>query len=142
MAWRKKIKITQSFTSIAYPQANGQTEVINRVVVQALKARLKAIGKDWVEEVHSVLKAYRTTTRTATKETPYSLVYRSEAVLPVEIGQTSARVQSYPEGYNEARAQELDFIEEKRERADIRMEAYEDGSCELIIRKSNPENFK
>ncbi|XP_075473428.1 uncharacterized protein LOC142504447 [Primulina tabacum] len=46
-SWCQEMKITQSFTSVAYPQANGQTEVVNRVIVQALKARLQGKGKDW-----------------------------------------------------------------------------------------------
>ncbi|XP_075499328.1 uncharacterized protein LOC142537719 [Primulina tabacum] len=54
-SWCQEMKITQSFTSVAYPQANGQTEVVNRVIVQALKARLQGKGKDWVEELPSVI---------------------------------------------------------------------------------------
>lgn len=37
LAWCKEMKIEQRFTSVAYPQANGQTEVTNRSIVQALK---------------------------------------------------------------------------------------------------------
>ncbi|XP_073049605.1 uncharacterized protein [Primulina eburnea] len=123
-AWCEEMKITQAFTSVAYPQANGQTEVTNRTIVQALRARLYGVGKDWVEELPSVLWAYRATPRTATGETPFSLVYGSEAVLPAEIGQTSTRVHTYPEDNDNARASELDLIEERRERAAIKMEAY------------------
>lgn len=36
-SWCQEMKITQSFTSVAYPQANGQTEVVNHILVQALK---------------------------------------------------------------------------------------------------------
>ncbi|XP_075475638.1 uncharacterized protein LOC142508094 [Primulina tabacum] len=93
--WCQEMKIIQSFTSVTYPQANGQTEVTNRIIVQALKARLHGKGKDWVEELPIVLWAYRTTPRSSTQETPYSLVYCSEAVLPVEIGQSSTRIESY-----------------------------------------------
>ncbi|XP_075489475.1 uncharacterized protein LOC142528317 [Primulina tabacum] len=46
-AWCQELKIAQSFTSVAYPQANGQTEVVNRIIVQALKTRLQGNGKDW-----------------------------------------------------------------------------------------------
>ncbi|XP_075481089.1 uncharacterized protein LOC142521790 [Primulina tabacum] len=120
----KEMKIIQSFTSVAYPQANGQTEVTNRIIVYALKARLHGKGKDWVEELPSILWAYRATPRTITRKTSYSLVYGSEAVLPVEIGQSSARVESYPSCNDQIRALELDLVEEKRDRAAIRMEAY------------------
>ncbi|XP_073030804.1 uncharacterized protein [Primulina eburnea] len=95
-----------------------------RIIVQALKARLQGKGKDWVEELPSVLWAYRTTPRASTQETPFSLVYGSEAILPVEIGQTSARVESYPINNEDSRAVELDLLEEKRDQAMIRMEAY------------------
>ncbi|XP_073304115.1 uncharacterized protein [Primulina huaijiensis] len=118
------MKIIHSFTSVAYPQANGQTEVTNRIIVQALKAQLHGKGKDWVEELPSILCAYRTTPRTATRETPYSLVYGSETVLPVEIRQSSARVESYMNNNDHTQAIELDLIEEKRDLAAIRMEAY------------------
>ncbi|XP_075481083.1 uncharacterized protein LOC142521779 [Primulina tabacum] len=124
MSLCQEMKITQSFTSVPYPQANSQTEVTNRVIVQAIKVRLHGRGKDWVEELTSSLWAYRTTPRTTTRETAYSLVYGSEAVLPVEIGQPSARVESYPSNNNQVRAIELDLVEEKRDRAAIRMEAY------------------
>ncbi|XP_075479477.1 uncharacterized protein LOC142520370 [Primulina tabacum] len=123
-SWCQEMKIIQSFTSVAYPQANGQTEVTNRIIAQALKARLHGKGQDWVEELPSVLWVYRTTPRTTTRETPYSLVYGSEAVLLVEIGQSSTRIESYPNNNDQSRAIELDFIEEERDRAAIQMEAY------------------
>ncbi|XP_075515460.1 uncharacterized protein LOC142550107 [Primulina tabacum] len=71
---------------ITEQEANGQTEVVNKIIVQALKTRLQGKGKDWVEELPSVLWAYRTTPRAPTEETPFNLVYGSEAVLPVESG--------------------------------------------------------
>ncbi|XP_075499285.1 uncharacterized protein LOC142537674 [Primulina tabacum] len=123
-SWCHEMKIIQSFTSVAYPQANGQTEVTNRILVKALKTRLHGKGKDWVEVLPSVLWAYRTTPRSSTLETPYSLVYGSEAVLPVEIGQSSIRIESYPNHNDQSRAIELDLVEERRDRANIRMEAY------------------
>ncbi|XP_075479305.1 uncharacterized protein LOC142520188 [Primulina tabacum] len=116
-AWCQEMKIIQSFTYVAYPQANCQTEVVNRIIVQALKTRLHGKGKDWVEELSSVLWAYRTTPRAPTQETSFNLVYGFEAVLSVEIGKSSARVKSYPDDNDQSRAMELDLVEEKREQA-------------------------
>ncbi|XP_073294440.1 uncharacterized protein [Primulina huaijiensis] len=118
-SWCKEMKIVQYFTSVAYPHANDQTEVTNRIIVQALKARFHGKEKDWVKELPSILWAYRTTPRTSTRETPYSLVYGSEAVLPVEIGQSSTRVESYPNNNDQTRAIELYLVEEKRDRVAI-----------------------
>lgn len=140
--WCQEMKITQSFTSVAYPQANGQTEVTNKIIVQALKTRLHGVGKDWVEELPSVLWAYRTTPRTATQETPFSLVYVSEVVLPVEIGQTSAWVESYPDDNDQSRAMKLDIVEERRERVAIRMETYQSRVVRSYNKRVRARDFQ
>lgn len=85
-SWCDELKIEQKFTSVYHPQANRQTEVTNRTILQGLKTRLGRAKGDWVEELPNVLWAYRTTPRTATGETPFSLVYGSEAVIPAENG--------------------------------------------------------
>lgn len=36
-SWCDELKIKQTFTSVAHPQANGQTEVTNRTLLQGLK---------------------------------------------------------------------------------------------------------
>ncbi|XP_073290977.1 uncharacterized protein [Primulina huaijiensis] len=65
-----------------------------------------------------------TTPRAPTQETSFNLVYSSETVLHVEIGQSSAWVESYPDNNDQNWVMELDLLEERRERAIIRMEAY------------------
>ena len=67
------------------PQSNRQAESTNKSVVNMLKNRLEGSHKKWAEELHGVLWAYRTTPKTATHETPYSLVYGSEAIIPTEM---------------------------------------------------------
>ncbi|XP_073017782.1 uncharacterized protein [Primulina eburnea] len=141
-SWCREMKITQSFTSVAYPQANGQTEVVNRIIVQALKIRLQGKGKDWVEELPSVLWAYRTTPRAPNQETPFNMVNGYQAVLPVEIGQTSSRVESYPGNNDQSRAMELDMVEEKRDRALIRIEAYRSRVIKSYNRKVRIRYFQ
>ena len=71
----------------------------------------------WVEELPSVLWAYRTTIRTPTKETPFKLTYSTEAVIPVEIGLTALRTTFHKEGENEGQLRlNLDLLDEARER--------------------------
>ena len=48
--------------------------------------------KDWSEYLPFALWGYRTTTRTTTGQTPFSLVYGSEAILPIETKIKSLRV--------------------------------------------------
>ncbi|XP_073120135.1 uncharacterized protein [Henckelia pumila] len=134
--------IKQAFTSVDYPQSNGQTEVTNRTIVRSLQARLYGMGKDWVEEIPSVLWAYRTTPHTATKESPFSLVYGSEEILPVEIGQPSAQDMAYEGTEEGVRAQELDLVEKRRERAVRRMEVYRARVMKAYNRKVKPREFQ
>ncbi|KAL0416739.1 UNVERIFIED_CONTAM: hypothetical protein Slati_3505800 [Sesamum latifolium] len=59
--WCQGLHIRQRFTTVAHPQANGQVEVTNRILVQGIKRRLERVGGNWAEELTSVLWAYRTT---------------------------------------------------------------------------------
>ncbi|KAL2236614.1 UNVERIFIED_CONTAM: Retrovirus-related Pol polyprotein from transposon [Sesamum indicum] len=120
-AWLHELKIQQNFTAVGHPQSNGQTEVTNRTILQHLKARLRS-KTEWSDELPGVLWAYRTTPRTSIGETPFSLVYGSEAVIPAEIGEESQRIINFdPETNGEQRVFDLDVLEEKREAARIRM---------------------
>ncbi|KAL2243655.1 UNVERIFIED_CONTAM: hypothetical protein Sindi_0483500 [Sesamum indicum] len=113
----KELKITQHFTAVANPQANGQTEVTNRTILQHLKTRLENKGS-WVDELSGVLWVYRTTPRTATGETPFCLVYGTEAIIPTEISEESQRVALYDPKTNQGlRSFDLTVIEEKRDAA-------------------------
>ncbi|KAL0461326.1 UNVERIFIED_CONTAM: hypothetical protein Slati_0020200 [Sesamum latifolium] len=92
--WCQGLHIRQRFTTVAHPQANGQVEVTNRILIQGIKRRLERVGENWAEELTSVLWAYRTTPRGSTGETPFSLVYGTEAIIPAELGIPSHRFPS------------------------------------------------
>lgn len=77
---------------VAHPQANGQVEVTNRTIVDGIKARLDSAKGNWADELDLVLWAYRTSLKTATRETSFNLVYRSTMVVPVEINIESPRI--------------------------------------------------
>ena len=66
------------------PQANRAVEAANKNVKRILSKMVKTY-KDWSEYLSFTLWGYRTTTRTAAGQTAFSLVYGSEAILPVEI---------------------------------------------------------
>ncbi|XP_030940084.1 uncharacterized protein LOC115965011 [Quercus lobata] len=94
--------IKNQFSSPRNPQANGQTEdVTNRTLLKIIKARLDDANGAWLEELPNVLWAYRTTTRTPTGETPFRLTYGTEAVIPVEMGITSIRRETFHEESND-----------------------------------------
>ena len=69
----KEWGIKLSFSTPRYPQANGQVESTNMTVINIIKKRLEKAKGLWVDELPSVLWAYRTTAKTYTGETPFSL---------------------------------------------------------------------
>ncbi|KAI0507981.1 hypothetical protein KFK09_014111 [Dendrobium nobile] len=112
-------------TAITHPQANGQTDVTNRTILKGLKTRLGKAGGQWVEELPNVLWAYRTTSRTPTGETPFNLYFGTEAVIPVDIGVPSNRVQTFDFNNNEEKLMtNLDLLPEARDEASLRFAAY------------------
>ena len=50
--------ITNWYSTPAYPQGNGQAEVVNKVIVGGLKTMLDDAKRKWVEELPCVLWTY------------------------------------------------------------------------------------
>ncbi|GJW45853.1 reverse transcriptase domain-containing protein [Tanacetum coccineum] len=99
--WFNELKILQQFTYVAHPQANGQTEVTNRTLLQGLKTRL----------------GYHCT--------PFSLVHRPETVLSLEIKIPTYGIHSYDEHKNDEDLRlNLDLLEERRDLSALREARY------------------
>ena len=77
--------IKNKYSSPGHPQASGQTVVTNRTLLKIIKTRLVGAKGAWPEELPNVLRAYRTTARTPTGETPFNLTYGTEAFISVEV---------------------------------------------------------
>ncbi|CAL8990807.1 unnamed protein product [Prunus brigantina] len=84
-AFFAKYKIKQHLSTPRYPQGNGQAEASNKVILDCLKKRVEGAKGKWVDELPGVLWAYRTTKRRSTGETPFSLAYGTEAIIPPHI---------------------------------------------------------
>ncbi|XP_071933157.1 uncharacterized protein [Coffea arabica] len=120
--WCSELGIQQHFTSVGHPQANGQVENANRTILHGLKTRIEPAHIGWLDELSTILWAYRTTPQTATQETPFVLTYGVEAVIPAKIGVPSGRVQHFVAQNNEEEMRlNLDLLEHRREEACIRM---------------------
>lgn len=122
--WCRELQIKQIFTSVAHPQGNEQVERVNRTIVEGLKKRMEEAGASWADELPSVLWAYRTSIKTSTGETPFSLTYGSEAMFPAEIGVPSPRRQNGSSDNDQLIRHNLDLLEERREIAAINEERY------------------
>nr|GEY60626.1 reverse transcriptase domain-containing protein [Tanacetum cinerariifolium] len=85
---------------------------------EGIKARLGERNKNWVEELPHVLWAYRTMIKPSHDDTPFSLTYRTEAVIPAEIGMPTYRTTAVDvENNDEELRLNLDLLEERRELA-------------------------
>ncbi|KAL0367439.1 UNVERIFIED_CONTAM: hypothetical protein Sradi_3634000 [Sesamum radiatum] len=118
--WCKELHIKQKFTWVSHPQANGQVEVTNHILVQGIKKRFDKVGGNWVEELVSVLWSCRTTPKGSTGESPFTLVYGTKAIIPDELEMPSHRVLHFSKEDNTKLLREhLELIEELREKAFI-----------------------
>ena len=110
--------ITNRYSTLVYPQGNKQAEAVNKVIVSGLKKMLDDAKGRWVDELPHVLWTYRTTPHRSTGETPFSMSYGTEAVIPIETGFPTLRTQSFNLNDNDKLLERsLDLIEERRESA-------------------------
>ena len=93
--------------------------------MNGLKKRLDGAKSKWVEELPHVLWTYRTTLRWLTGETPFSMTYGSETMIPLEIGFLTLRTSLFILDNNDNLLEKsLDLIEEGREIAMVQLAYY------------------
>ena len=96
-------------------------------MLKIIKTWLEGAKGIWPEELLSVLWAYKTTTRTPMGETLFRLAYESEAVILVEVGLISYRVDNHDERRNdEAMCLQLDLVDEVKATVEQRLTRYQD----------------
>ncbi|VFQ77719.1 unnamed protein product [Cuscuta campestris] len=135
--------IQHTKVSVAYPQANGQVENVNRTIIDGIKKKLLSEGTKWVDELPRILWTYRTTPRRATGDTPFGLAYGFEARAPAEVVIPTRRETEYdPEVNEQNQAVELNFVEERRDEARIRAENYRRQVKSYFDSKVKPRAFQ
>ncbi|XP_064979384.1 uncharacterized protein LOC135620382 [Musa acuminata AAA Group] len=127
------------FSSVAYPQTNGLAELTNQSILDGLKRRVSAVRSAWTDELPSVLWSLRTTPKTAIGESPYSLAFRTEAVLPPEVAIATLRTRNYDEKVsNEGLRASLDVLEERRANVHLNALSYKRAVARVYNRKVRP----
>nr|GFB78010.1 reverse transcriptase domain-containing protein [Tanacetum cinerariifolium] len=106
--------------NLKHPQSNGLVERANRSLGEGIKARLGEGNKNLVEELPHVLWAHRTMIKSSHGDTPFSLTYGTEAVIPAEIGMPTYRTAAVDVVNNDKELRlNLDLLEERQERAAV-----------------------
>ncbi|KAL5827788.1 hypothetical protein ACOSQ3_019638 [Xanthoceras sorbifolium] len=94
--------------------------------MSTLKKRLDQYKGKWADELQGVLWSYRTTVRMSIGETPFSLTYDSEAVIATKVDYPSYIIQhATEETNNKELLNELDTINERRDKATIGLAIYQ-----------------
>ena len=118
-------------------------EAINKIIKGILKKRLEERNGAWVDELPGVLWAYRTTQNISTGETPFSLAFGTDAVIPAEIRIPSHRTAYFDKAENASLiASNLDFVEEKRAKAELKVAIYQHRVSDLYDKRVRPRSFK
>ena len=142
-AFCEELGIRNYYSTPAYPQCNGQAEISNKTLLSGIKKRLERSKGKWVEELPSVLWSYRTTPRRSTGQTPFSLAYGVEAVIPLEVGLPTIRSAVFNTGLNDQTlAKDLDLIEERRETTLIKLTGYHQQLSRSYNKQVQPRAFK
>ncbi|PKI15938.1 hypothetical protein CRG98_049515, partial [Punica granatum] len=102
--------------------------------------------KDWHEMLPFALLAYRTSIRTSTGATPYSLVYGTEAVLPIEMEIPSLRILAEAKleeaKWIKQRYEQLNLIDEKRLATLCHGQCYQQRMARAFNAKVHHREFK
>ena len=89
---------------------------------------------------------YRTSIQASTRATPYSLVYDSEAVLPIEVEIQCLRVlveiKVLEEDWAKEKYEQLDLIDEKGVMAQYHAQGYQKRIARAFSKKVKPRNLK
>ncbi|XP_019230863.1 PREDICTED: uncharacterized protein LOC109211746 [Nicotiana attenuata] len=139
----EKWHIKRILSTPYHPVGNGQAESSNKSILNIMKKKLENAKGLWPDLLPKVLWAYRTTPKTSIGETTYSLVYGTDAVILIEVGESSLRYshESGPRN-DESRRQDLDEAEERRDMAYIRINAQKQQAERYYIKKAKIRPLK
>lgn len=87
----KEFRIEHQNSCPYRPKMNGMVEAANKNIKKILQ-KMVVTYKDWHEMLPHDLHGHHTSIRTSTGETPFSLVYGMEVLLPIKVDIPSMRV--------------------------------------------------
>jgi hypothetical protein len=117
----ESLKIKLLSYSPYYAQANGQAESSNKTLIKLIKKKIEENPKRWHEVLSEALWAHHISKHSATKVTPFELVYGQEAVLPMEVNLDALRIAQQDElsvvDYHNLMLDRLDEVSDERVKA-------------------------
>ncbi|KAF7815025.1 Transposon Ty3-I Gag-Pol polyprotein [Senna tora] len=86
--WRtlwSKLGTKLLFSSVAHPQTDGQTEVVNRTLTTLLRAIIQKNLKNWVNCLPHIEFAYNRVVHSSTSFSPFEIVYGFNPLTPLDM---------------------------------------------------------
>ena len=138
-----ELNIKNLYSTPHYPQSNRQVKATNKTLLNALKKKLKRARVKWVDKLLRVLWAYRTISRQPIGATPFTLAFRMEAMIPIEISMSTTKttVQDQKDN-NEKLIRQLDWVDEKRDDTAIRIASYHQKTIAQYNKRARPRFFR
>jgi hypothetical protein len=117
----ESLKIKLLCSSTYYAQANGQAESSNKTLIKLIKKNIEENPKRWHEVLSKALWAHHISKHSATKVTPFELVYRQKVILSIEINMDALRIAQQNElsagHYHNLILDRLDEVSDERVKA-------------------------
>ncbi|XP_012458269.1 uncharacterized protein LOC105779065 [Gossypium raimondii] len=139
-----QFKIKHHNSSPYRSKMNGAVEAANKDI-KKIVGKMTETSRDWHEKLPFALLAYRTSIRTSTGATPFSLVYGMEAVLPIEVEIPSLRVLTElhldEAEWVQSRYDQLNLIEGKRLKAIQHGQMYQKRMMRAYNKKVRPREL-
>ncbi|GJZ38388.1 reverse transcriptase domain-containing protein [Tanacetum coccineum] len=127
----------------AWPFSQWGIDIVGPLPMALGGARLGKTHQGWVDELPHVLWAHSTTPKSSNRETPFSLVFGSEVVVPIEISIETKRIKELEIRQNKKRRREdLDILVERREISSIRKGQYKQKLEGYYNKRVWPSTFK
>ncbi|CAL9020718.1 unnamed protein product, partial [Prunus brigantina] len=131
-----------------YPHGNGQPKATNKTLLRILSKMVYEYEGGWSVHLLDALRAYRTSPRSAIGLSPYSLVYGSDTISPVEITIPTTKVLAVNDlewdtkSCSDWRLLDLKALDEKRVEAERRIALYHKTVAQAYNRIVKPRAFK
>ena len=106
--------ISHTASAPYYPKGNGQVQAFNKRQLKILRKMTKENGKGWKEELLIALWAHITAKSQATRAAPFSLVYGTKAIIPIDLVRPAVKL---AEIARIPREDTLEIMEEMRNNA-------------------------
>ena len=140
----EQFQIQHHNSSPYWPRMNGVVEAANKHIKKIIQ-KMTVTYKDWHDMLRFALHGYRTMARTSTGETPFSLVYGMEVVLPMEVQIPSLRIMN-DAGFSEddwiqTRLDHLNLIDEKRLTAICHGQMYQKWMIKAFNKKFRRQEY-